>query len=223
MYKKIIVVAPHPDDETLGCGGTLLRHIHDGDEVTWLIATEMKTELGFSQVQINQRQEQIQSVAKFYGFHRTLELKFPTTRLDTIPFGDLVQGISDIFQVAQPEVIYLPSRGDVHTDHRLLFDAVVSCTKWFRYPYVKRILAYETLSETDFGVNPDYNGFRPNVYINIEDFIAAKLKVLGFYAGEMGEFPFPRSAEAIAALAKLRGVSAGFKAAEAFMLIKEIL
>jgi len=223
MSRKIIVIAPHPDDETLGCGGTLLRHVSEGDEVNWLIATEMQKAVGFSDEQIKQRMDQIQEVANYYGFKNVFNLPFPTTRLDTIPFGDIVQAISDIFVSAQPEIIYLPYRGDVHTDHRIVFDAAISCTKCFRHSYVKRILAYETLSETDFGVNPDNNGFRPNVYINIQELVEQKIEVMKLYSAEMGNFPFPRSEIAITSLAKLRGVAAGSEAAEAFMLIKEIL
>jgi LmbE family N-acetylglucosaminyl deacetylase len=223
MSKKIIVIAPHPDDETLGCGGTLLRHIGEGDEVNWLIATEMQSVIGFSDEQINRRMDQIQEVANYYSFKNVFTLPFPTTRLDTIPFGDIVKAISDIFTTVQPEIVYLPYRGDVHTDHRIVFDTAISCTKWFRYPHVKRVLAYETLSETDFGANPDDNGFRPNVYTNIENFVERKLDAMRLYTGEMGDFPFPRSEIAIMSLAKLRGVAAGSEAAEAFMLIKEIL
>lgn len=220
---KVLVIAPHPDDETLGCGGTILRHINAGDEVSWLIATEMQKAIGFSDDKIDQRRNQIQGVAKLYGFSSVFGLPFPTTRLDTIPLGDIVKAISDVFITAQPEVIYLPYRGDVHTDHKIIFDAAIACTKWFRYAYVKRILAYETLSETDFAVNPGDNGFRPNVYVDIENFMERKLKIMQSYMGEIGEFPFPRSDDAILSLAKVRGACAGFKAAEAFMLIKEIL
>lgn len=223
MNRKIIVVAPHPDDETLGCGGTILRHISEGDEVYWLIATEMQKSLGFSDEQINRRMNQIHEIVNYYGFKNVLRMPFPTTRLDTIPFGNIVEAMSDIFVTVQPEIVYLPYRGDVHTDHRIVFDAAISCTKWFRYPHVKRVLAYETLSETDFGANPDDNGFRPNVYMNIENFVERKLDAMKLYTGEMGAFPFPRSEIAIMSLAKLRGVAAGSEAAEAFMLIKEIL
>jgi LmbE family N-acetylglucosaminyl deacetylase len=223
MSTKMLVVAPHPDDETLGCGGTLLRYKEEGAEINWLIATQMQESLGFSVEQIQQRKVLIEQVAQLYGFAGVHSLPLPTTRLDGVAFGDIVKGISEIFEKVKPEVIYLPYRGDVHTDHRLVFDAAVSCTKWFRYPYVKRILAYETLSETDFGVNPEDPGFRPNVFIDVEPFMAQKRAVLNLYQGELGDFPFPRSLMAVEALARVRGAAAGCKAAEAFMLIKEIL
>lgn len=100
-----------------------------------------------------------------------------------------------------------------------LFPTDIS-TKWFRYPSVKRILAYETLSETDFGLGTDL-GFRPNIFINIENYLEDKLRAMDIYASELGRFPFPRSDEAIRALATLRGAASGFQAAEAFELLRE--
>lgn len=221
--KSVLVIAPHPDDETLGCGGTLLRHKIEGDSIHWLIATRMDQSIGFSKEQIAHRETQLQSVTDLYGFDSVNTLDFITTRLDEMPMGDVVGSISRVVKNVNPHTIYLPYRGDVHTDHRVVFDAVISCTKWFRYPCIKRILAYETLSETEFGINPDSNGFRPNVFVDISAYMGIKLKILDTYATELGTFPFPRSVEAIQAQATLRGATAGCTAAEAFMLLKEIL
>jgi LmbE family N-acetylglucosaminyl deacetylase len=121
----------------------------------------------------------------------------------------------------EPEEVFVPHPSDVHTDHRIVFDAVASCTKWFRYPSVKRVLAYETLSETDFGLGTN-QAFRPNVFVNIEPYLAEKLQAMDIYVSELGVFPFPRSHEAIRALATLRGAASGFRAAEAFELLREI-
>ena len=104
-----------------------------------------------------------------------------------------------------------------------MFDAVAACTKWFRYKSVKKVLVYETLSETEFSINPDLQGFRPNIFINITDFLDKKIEIMKIFESELGEFPFPRSEEAIRALSSIRGASAGFHAAEAFMLLKEVI
>jgi LmbE family N-acetylglucosaminyl deacetylase len=157
-----------------------------------------------------------------FGFDEVFTLNFPTTQLDSIPMSDLVAGVSDAFRSFEPEEVFVPHPSDVHTDHRVVFNAVASCTKWFRYPSVKRVLAYETLSETDFGMGTD-QAFRPNVFVNIEHFLNDKLRAMDIYASELGEFPFPRSHEAIRALATLRGAASGFKAAEAFELLRERL
>lgn len=223
MRKQVIVVAPHPDDETLGCGGTILRHKAEGDNVHWLIVTAMVPEQGFSQASIAAREEEIAAATRRYGFASVQMLGLPTTRLDTLPMSDLVAAIGGAFRNAAPEVVYMPFGGDVHSDHAIVSNAVLSCTKWFRNPLIKRILAYETLSETEFGVSPDALGFRPNVFVDIHTYLEEKIGILEIFASELGEFPFPRSVEAVRALARLRGSSAGCSGAEAFMLLKEIM
>lgn len=221
--KAVLVVAPHPDDETLGCGGTLARHKSEGDSIHWLIVTRMDPTVGFGKEQITHREAQLRHVADSYSFDSVNQLDFITTRLDELPMGKIISSISSIMKSITPETVYLPYRGDVHTDHRVVFDAVISCTKWFRYPCIRRILAYETLSETEFCINPDSNGFRPNVFVDISDHMNKKLQIMDIYASEIGAFPFPRSIESVKALAALRGATAGCETAEAFMLLKEIL
>lgn len=223
MSKKILVISPHPDDETLGCGGAILRHKNKGDEINWLIVTAVTEDIGYAPDKIMERSIEIQKVSNAYGFSSIHQCEFPTTMLDTIPTSDIVKKFSKIFNEVKPNIVYLPYRGDVHTDHRIVFDAGSSCLKWFRYPSVKRVLAYETLSETDTALNPDANAFRPNVFIDISLFLEDKINIMKIYYGELGKFPFPRSEEAIRAQAALRGSSSGFKAAESFMLLKEII
>lgn len=220
--KNVIVIAPHPDDETLGCGGTILRHIDEGDNVYWLIITQMNQEDGFPEEKINKRNQEIEDVQKKYGFNSYHILGYGTTKLDSVPTNKIINDIGNVFSKIKPEVVYVPYRGDIHTDHKVVFDAVLSCTKWFRYGSIKRVLAYETLSETEFGINPDANSFRPNIYINISDYLEKKIEIMKLYESEIGEFPFPRSEQAIKSLAWLRGAAAGCQAAEAFMLLKEI-
>ena len=219
--KSVIVIAPHPDDETLGCGGTLLRHRDKGDRIHWLIATAVTGEGGYSQEAINKRTQEVQSVATAYGFDSVHTLGFPCAALDQVPFGKIVNSIGAVFKEVSPNVVYLPYRSDVHTDHRIVFDAVVSCTKWFRYAFVEKVLAYETLSETGFGLDPDSRGFQPNLFVNIASYLDRKTEIFSLFEGESGQFPFPRCEETIRAQAILRGSSAGFGAAEAFMLLRE--
>jgi LmbE family N-acetylglucosaminyl deacetylase len=217
----VLVVAPHPDDETLGCGGTMLRHVEQGDTVYWLIVSHISEDLGFDSEKIERREHEIERVAKRYGIKHPINLKFPTTRLDVQPMNELVDAIGNVFQEVEPEVIYVPYRNDIHTDHAVVFDAVASCTKWFRYPSVRRILAYETLSETEFALNPDDSGFQPNVFIDITRYVEEKVEVMQIYESEIGVHPFPRSESSIRAQATLRGSTSGFEAAESFMLLRE--
>ena len=217
---RTLVIAPHPDDEVLGVGGTLLRRKASGAKVAWLIVTAISLESGWSAEKVKQRANEIKWVTELIGFDNVFTLNFPTTQLDCVPMSDLVAGISDVFRSFEPEEVFVPHPCDVHTDHSVVFAAAASCTKWFRHPSVKRVLAYETLSETDFGLGTD-QGFRPNVFVDIEPFLNDKLRAMDFYASELGKFPFPRSHATIRALAVLRGAASGFMAAEAFELLRE--
>ena len=136
--KKVLVIAPHPDDETLGCGGTLLRHSLEGDEVHWMVATEMSQVDGFSEKKINDRDEEIKSVAKAYQFKSVVSLGFLTTRLDDLPILDVIEAMRQEINIINPEIIYIPYRNDAHSDHAIVFDAAISCAKTFRQPFIKR-------------------------------------------------------------------------------------
>jgi LmbE family N-acetylglucosaminyl deacetylase len=217
---KTIVIAPHPDDEVLGVGGTLLRRKAEGAKVAWLIVTSISVENGWQAEKVKQRADEIDRISALFDFDNVFELNFPTTQLDHLAMSDLVTGISDAFRTFEPEEVFVPHPSDVHTDHRAVFNAAASCTKWFRYSSVKRVLAYETLSETEFSLGTE-NGFRPNVFIDIASFIETKLQAMDIYTSELGEFPFPRSHQAIRALASLRGATSGYMAAEAFELLRE--
>jgi LmbE family N-acetylglucosaminyl deacetylase len=220
--RTILAIAPHPDDETLGCGGTLIKHISAGDRVHWLIFTKMGVEQGFTQERIRSRDKEIGRVARAYGFTGVHRLDFPAMMLDVIPKMDLVSALGNVITIISPEVIYLPYRYDVHSDHTAVFDAAASCSKSFRYPTIRSVRAYETLSETEFGIRPDNAGFRPNLFIDITDQLNKKIKIMRLYASEISALPFPRSVGALRAQAQLRGSQGGSLAAEAFMILKEI-
>jgi LmbE family N-acetylglucosaminyl deacetylase len=216
------VIAPHPDDETLGAGGALLRAIQSGEDVHWLIVTEMREDLGFSTSAIKKRESEITAVSKAYGFASTIKLGLPATRLDTLPLNDIINPIGSAILDVQPDTVYLPFPGDVHSDHRVVFDAAAACTKSFRYPSVKKIVAMEILSETDFGIDPTQDAFRPNLFVDISAVLDEKIRIMNLFGSEMGEPPFPRSEQNIRALSSWRGSQAGIQAAEAFTVLKEI-
>jgi len=214
---RVLVIAVHPDDETLGCGGTLLKHKAKGNEIYWLICTSLPKNHSY----YKKREEEIKKVASLYNFDGVYNLEFETMRVDEYSMSELIGRISNVINEIKPNIIYLPFKNDVHSDHRKIFEAVYSCTKTFRYPFIKRILMMETLSETDFA--DITNSFIPNVFIDISDFFDKKLEIMKIYESEIGNHPFPRSEETIKALAQVRGAQAGCKYAESFMLLKEIL
>jgi LmbE family N-acetylglucosaminyl deacetylase len=217
---KTLVIAPHPDDEVLGVGGTLFRRKQEGSSTGWLIMTSISVETGWSKSVVDARAEQISQISQLLGFDSVYQLGYMTRELDKISKLELINRISSVFEDFQPEELFLPHYSDIHSDHQITFNAAVSCTKWFRHPYIKRILTYETLSETDFGLVHDLK-FKPNVFIDIEKYLEDKLRAMSIYSSEVGAFPFPRSLETITALAKLRGSISGYRAAEAFELLRE--
>lgn len=220
---NILVIAPHPDDETLGVGGTILKHKFQNDRVAWLIITAMNEKQGFQKSQIEKRNEEIELVNKAYKFDEIFQLKLPTTQLDTLPMSDIVSAVSNIFDKFKPTTIYIPYHGDVHSDHKVVYQASVSCSKWFRHPYLRKILCYEVLSETDCNLNCSNSGFTPNTFVDISAYVDRKIQIMNTYSSEIFDFPFPRSEETIKALASVRGSCCGADAAEAFVLLKEIV
>ena len=220
---KVLCIAVHADDETLGCGGTMLKHKAQGDEIHWLLLTGPTENhpCNFTQEHIEARAERVNRVAKAYGYDSLEYLALPTQLLHTLDLRDIIQKISEVMKRIQPNIIYTMFANDVHSDHRVSFDAVYSCTKSFRYPFIERIYMMETLSETEFALATPSNTFLPNVYVDITDFMERKLKIMQMYPKEVMEEPFPRSLSSIKALARTRGSRAGVMYAEAFQLLYE--
>lgn len=213
---RTLVVGPHPDDELLGCGGLLLRRLAEGHEVAWILVTSM---IDASANRIEARDLEIEAVRDGLGIRpeSLIRCGFPTTRLDAIPMAELVNALSQAIVRLEPTEVLVPHSRDAHSDHRVTFDATMAATKWFRQPNIRRILAYETLSETEFGSGP---AFRPRYFADISPWLDKKIELLKIYASELGEFPFPRSEETVRSLAAVRGSAAGFNAAEAFDIIR---
>jgi len=130
---------------------------------------------------VKERQNEIATVIEFYNFTGVCNLSLTPAQLEMISREKLIALIGRIMHEIKPHVIYLPYRGDIHSDHGVVLDAVAACTKWFRYPTIRRVLCYETLSETDFGINPETLKFTPNTYVNITNFIDQKIKIAEIY------------------------------------------
>jgi LmbE family N-acetylglucosaminyl deacetylase len=219
MSQKVLVVAVHPDDETLGCGGTLLKHKANNDEIHWLICTQVPYTHSYHKT----REKEIEIVKDMYGFDSVHSLGLDTMHVDEHRVIDLISKISKVINEIKPSIIYLPFKSDVHTDHKKIFEACYSCTKSFRYPFIKKIYMMEVVSETEFAPATKEEAFVPNVYVDITEYIDKKVEIMSQYKSEMAEAPFPRSEDNIRALSIFRGCSCGVKNAESFMLLKEIL
>lgn len=222
MAKSIVIVSAHPDDEILGAGGTLIKHRDQGDSIHWLIVTNIFEHQGFSKERIAERQQEIDTVAEKLKVKEVCKLDYPTMSLSGSSLSTMILKISDFFRQVEPEVIYCLNRSDAHSDHRIVFDAVMACTKSFRYPFIREVMMYECLSETEFAPSLPEKVFQPNCYIDISDGMEEKIELMKVYASELGEHPFPRSEKNIRALATFRGASAGMDFAEAFQIIKSL-
>lgn len=220
---KVLIVAVHPDDETLGCGGTLLKHKAHGDSIHWMIATDVKVSEGFTKELVARRDKEIEKVNQMYGFETIHKLGLSTMRVDEYSMNELIGTISKVISEVKPSIVYLPFKGDVHSDHRKIFEAAYSCTKSFRYPFIKKICLMETLSETEFAPSSKEDSFIPNVFVDITDFFERKIEIMKVFESEIAEHPFPRSERNLRALGTFRGATSGCEYAESFVLLKEIL
>ena len=220
---KTLIVGPHPDDELLGCGGTLIKKRDSNNTLGWLLITNISEDDNWDRKKVQERQLEIEKVRKKLGIKKNnfFSLGFPTCRLDSVPLSSLINKISVKINLFKPEEIFLPHPGDAHSDHKVTFEASIACTKWFRYPFIKRILTYNTISETELGINPTNRKFEPNFFVNISDQIEEKITLINTYKSEIKKHPFPRSNDAIIAQAKLYGSYMGVNSAEAFQLLRE--
>lgn len=215
---KVMVVSPHPDDETLGAGGFLLKCRQKDAKLYWLNVTNMKEEYGYSPEQIERRQNEIDQVKSSYGIKFFYDLALKPAGVDEYPLGELVGRLKEILDEARPDTLLIPYGNDVHSDHRVIYHAVYSCTKSFRSPYLKTVLCMEILSETD-QASPNQT-FTPNFFVNIADYIDKKIQIMKIYESELKEPPFPRNPEAIRGLSAFRGAAAGYPYGEAFYMLK---
>ncbi|MCE2613625.1 PIG-L family deacetylase [Flavobacteriaceae bacterium D16] len=222
MAKTVIIVSAHPDDEILGAGGTLMKHRDQGDIINWLIVTNIFEHQGYSKERIESRQAEIDTISEKLGINKVYKLDYPTMSLSTSTLKDMIPRISQVFLEVKPQILYCLNRSDAHSDHRFVFDAVMACTKSFRYPFLREVLMYECISETEFAPILPEKVFQPNCFIDISKYLEAKIELMRVYESEMGEHPFPRSERNITALATFRGATMGVEYAEAFQLIKSL-
>lgn len=213
MDKNILVVSIHPDDETLGCGGSLLKFKEQGHSIFCIYTTDGNS---------NQKQI-IPQINAEYGFKKTFNLNFPELEIDDISLNKLIPPLVEAIKEIQPELIFIPNRSDVHSDHRRIFKALTAATKTFRFPFIKKILMYEVISETDFAPALPENFFQPNVFIDISEQFEQKIKIYDYFKSEILNSPLTRSKETLIAHNRYRGSLINVDYAESFVLLKEIL
>lgn len=219
--KNILIIAPHPDDEVLGCGGIIRKLVNEGNKVYVLISSRGSTKL-FDQCKVENVRLEALEAHKLLGISKTFFLEYPAPELDTVPIADLSRDFSKIIAENNIDVLFLPHRGDIHNDHKVVFNAGLVAARPVGNYTIKEIYCYETLSETEWAAPFGEDAFIPNYFVQIEETYALKVRALACFKSQMREFPNPRSLESIEALAKFRGATVGFHYAEAFMIIRQI-
>ena len=217
---RILIIAPHPDDEVLGCGGTIARLVRKGKIVTVAIVT--KGTPVFPASQVKQVRQEARKANKLLGTE-LLFLDLPVTTLHLMPEHKLNRVFDNLIQKTKPDAVFAPFPGDRHEDHRQIFDAVMVATRPDgRRHSVNRICCYETVSETHWSASGIEPAFDPTWYVDISDTLPDKVAAMRQYQTQLDAAIPARSIEAIEALARFRGSIVGMKAAEAFLLSREL-
>jgi LmbE family N-acetylglucosaminyl deacetylase len=211
--ERVVVISVHPDDETLGCGGTILKHMDSGDEVSCIFVTSGN----------NEQNKIAADIIKKYNFKNAFYLNLPENELRDISIDKLISPIANAFKELKPQIIYIPNRSDIHSDHRAVFEAVMTCTKSFRYPFVEKVLMCEVISETDFAPSLSECAFLPNYYVDISKTFKRKIEILNLFKSELLPYPETRNIETMTALNRLRGSQISCEYAESFMAVKIIV
>ncbi len=222
---NILVFAPHPDDEILGVGGTMARYAAEGHKVYVCVVTR-----GVAPIFPQTEEElalphglyaEITAAHERIGVAKTFYLQHPAAMLETVPRYQLNASIQAVVTEVAPDIVFIPHFGDMQRDHELTAEAVMVAVRPRGAHRIQKVYSYETLSETEWNTPHARNAFIPNTFIDIAPYLPAKLEAMGCYASQLSPFPEARSLEAVQSLAKLRGSTAGFLAAEAFALVRE--
>ncbi len=218
---KVLVIAPHKDDEIIGPGGTLLKLIHNGDNVFVCVVTRGYPPM-WSEEETAEGKKETYLCHKRMGIKETYMLDFPAVTLEKEYKYKLNDKLCGVIAEVQPDIVFIPHYGDMQKDHRIVAEAAMVALRPKYKHVVKKIYIYETLSETGWNIPNIQNEFIPNTFIDITDYLEEKLECMKYYKSQLSEFPNARSLDAIEYLAKYRGALMNMNAAEAFMLIREI-
>lgn len=223
---KILVFAPHPDDEVLGCGGVIAKYIDQGNEVKVCIVTSGRRPIFDDSIAIKNGwphtlYPEIKKSHDLLQIKETIFLQCPAADLESVPRYKLNGMIAEIIENEKPEIVYIPHFGDMQRDHAIVSEAVMVAVRPKGAHIVSKVYAYETLSETEWNIPHSCNTFIANTFVDISKYLQQKLRAMECYQSQLSNFPNARSLETVEALAKLRGSNMGFKAAEAFMLIRD--
>ncbi len=218
QQSSVLIVAAHPDDEVLGCGGTIARHVAEGDNVYVLIMADGVTSRGDNS--LLERYNSAGNAAQVLGIKPPKMLGLPDNKLDTIPLLDIVKMIEDVVRDVKPTIVYTHHSGDLNIDHTITHRAVMTACRPIPNQMVHSIYGFEILSSTDW--NGDNKYFRPCHYVDVFPYVDRKIDALKCYSEEILEFPHARSLVSVNALLQFRGAQVGLMAAEAFTILRQV-
>tara|TARA_Y100000591_G_scaffold125211_1_gene107042 strand:+ start:21572 stop:22297 length:726 start_codon:yes stop_codon:yes gene_type:complete len=228
IYMNILIIAAHPDDEVLGCGGSMAKWSKNGNEVHILIMAEGVTSRD-KQRNRRQRIKDLSTLAESCDKARDILsansielLDYPDNRMDSIDLLDVVKSVEKKIKRLKSDVVVTHHGGDLNIDHRITHQAVITACRPFPEQTVKRILSFEVPSSTEWQSASYMRPFVPNIYEDITETLDLKIEALKAYESEMRTWPHARSLKGVEHLARLRGASVGYEAAESFMLIREL-
>jgi N-acetylglucosamine malate deacetylase 1 len=226
--KNVLVIAAHPDDEVLGCGGTVARHALHGDKVHLAILAEGVTSRSSERVtarhaaKLSHLQSAADLAGKRLGVASVSCHDFADNRMDSLDLLDVVKQVEKLISAHDPHIVYTHHCGDVNIDHAITHQAVFTACRPLPESRIERLLAFETASSTEWSPPGSSSAFAPNWFVDISATLGAKIDALGAYQTEMRAWPHPRSFEAVEHLARWRGATIGVEAAEAFVLLRNV-
>jgi LmbE family N-acetylglucosaminyl deacetylase len=229
VSNSVLVIAAHPDDEVLGCGGTIAKHNQQGDKVHILILAEGATsrdqqrDRGKRQCELAGLAQAAHQASKILGVSSLTLHDFPDNRLDRCDLLDVIKVIEQVISQHHPQIIYTHHSGDVNIDHRRIHEAVVTAARPMPDSLVKTLLFFEVPSSTEWQTPGSAPAFTPNWFMDISKTLSLKLNALEAYQSEIRPWPHTRSIAAIEHLARWRGASVGVEAAEAFILGRNLI
>ena len=221
---KILVIAAHPDDETIGCGGSLLRHASENDEIAVVTLTNgVGSRDEAKEKDLINREVSARKAIKMLGADWIAKGDFPDNAMDSVPLLEIVKFIEQIKEKYNPDIIYSHSPSDLNIDHKVVTSATLTAFRPQPGEKNSEIRLFEVPSATDYSIDELEGSFNPNLFINIEKFWESKLDALSFYDSEIREYPHSRSYQKIESLAQYRGSQSGLELAEAFVLVRKII
>ena len=224
MKNTILVIAAHPDDEVLGCGGTIAKYAAAGDDVNILIVAEGATSRNNTNSQMVGALKQCAAeAALMLGAKPPIMLGLPDNRLDSMDRLDVIKAIEKYIEEIGPNTVYTHHGGDLNIDHRIVYEAVITACRPIPGSIVRQVFSFETVSSTEWATPSIGHAFSANHFVNISEQMEAKIRAVQAYESEMRPFPHPRSLETVKNVARLRGSQVGVEEAEAFHTELEIV